>query len=71
MNHDSGQPNTRYEAHERPPAADPGRVAAHADTELFFMCPNIDEVYTYLRTNDVDKACLNLPEYRLLLKCKF
>ena len=30
--------NTAYEAEDRPPAPDPARVRAHADTALFFGC---------------------------------
>ncbi|MBL8237857.1 MAG: VOC family protein [Bryobacterales bacterium] len=40
--------NTAYESHERPPAPDPARHAAHADTILFFGCPDPDSLYTQL-----------------------
>jgi catechol 2,3-dioxygenase-like lactoylglutathione lyase family enzyme len=33
--------NTAYEKHERPIAPDPGRVAAHRDTALFFGCRDL------------------------------
>ena len=46
--------NTAYDEGERPPEADPGRVSGHADTELFFDCPNIDEVYAHLCAKGCD-----------------
>src|SRR5437868_5468665 len=46
--------NTAYDEGERPEAPDPGRVSGHADTELFFECPNVDDVYAHLRTNGCD-----------------
>jgi catechol 2,3-dioxygenase-like lactoylglutathione lyase family enzyme len=55
--------NTAYEEHERPPAADPARVAAHADTGLFFGCPDIDAAYAYLRTRGVRVAPPTLQSY--------
>jgi catechol 2,3-dioxygenase-like lactoylglutathione lyase family enzyme len=41
--------NTAYESDQRPPAPDPARRAGHADTTLYFYCPNVDETYEYLR----------------------
>lgn len=46
--------NTAYEDHERPPAPDPDRVAGHADTTLFFGCPDVDAAYSYLHGLGVD-----------------
>jgi glyoxylase I family protein len=46
--------NTAYESHERPPAPDPLRVAAHDDTALYFGCPDPDEAYTHLRAHGVN-----------------
>lgn len=40
--------NTAYESHERPPGADPVRSAAHADTEIYFRCDDVDAVYNHL-----------------------
>ena len=37
--------NTAYDEGQRPPAADPARVAAHGDTALFFGCPDVDATY--------------------------
>ncbi len=34
--------NTAYENHERPPVPDPDRVVGHADTALYFGCPDVD-----------------------------
>src|SRR6266550_2009093 len=45
--------NTAYEDHERPPAPDPARIAGHADTGLFFGCPDVDAAYRYLRAQGV------------------
>jgi len=42
--------NTAYESHVRPPAPDPRRVAAHDDTALYFVCPDVDAAYAYLRS---------------------
>jgi glyoxylase I family protein len=39
--------NTAYEEDERPPAPDPRRIASHADTALFFGCPDVDEAYRH------------------------
>jgi glyoxylase I family protein len=46
--------NTCYEDDERPPAPDPARVAGHADTGLYFGCPDVDEAYTRLRAKGLD-----------------
>ncbi|MFY9550328.1 MAG: VOC family protein [Thermoanaerobaculia bacterium] len=41
--------NTAYERDQRPPAPDPGRIAAHIDTALYFGCRDVDAAYAYLR----------------------
>ncbi|HVT17568.1 MAG TPA: VOC family protein [Thermoanaerobaculia bacterium] len=46
--------NTAYEDDERPPAPDPVRVAGHADTTLFFGCPDVDEACRQLRAKGLD-----------------
>ena len=46
--------NTAYEADQRPPFPDPARVAAHADTILFFGCEDLDSSYRYLREHGLD-----------------
>jgi uncharacterized glyoxalase superfamily protein PhnB len=46
--------NTAYERDQRPPAPDPGRVAAHNDTGLYFGCEDVDAAYRYLRSRGLD-----------------
>lgn len=46
--------NSAYEAHDRPQVPDPTRVAGHADTELFFGCPDLDAACVHLRANGLD-----------------
>ena len=41
--------NGRYEDEKRPKQPDARRCAGHADTELYFDCPNVDEAYAHLR----------------------
>jgi catechol 2,3-dioxygenase-like lactoylglutathione lyase family enzyme len=41
--------NTAYEADRRPSAPDQHRTAAHADTGLYFGCPDVDGAYNQLR----------------------
>ena len=45
--------NTAYEAEDRPPAPDPARIRAHADTALFFGCDDVDAVYAHLRARQI------------------
>jgi glyoxylase I family protein len=45
--------NTAYEEADRPPKPDAARVAAHADTGLFFSCRDVDAAYAYLREKGV------------------
>jgi glyoxylase I family protein len=46
--------NTAYEDDQRPAAPDPSRVAGHADTAIYFGCPDVDAVYTHLRARGVE-----------------
>ena len=46
--------NTAYEPEYRPPAPDPGRLAAHSDAALYFGCPDVDQAYRELRSMGVD-----------------
>ena len=46
--------NTAYERQSRPAGADPRRVAAHADTSVFFGCPDVEAAYHYLLSKGVD-----------------
>ena len=41
--------NAAYEDDQRPSSSDPARVAAHADTILYFGCDSVEEVYSHLR----------------------
>jgi glyoxylase I family protein len=41
--------NTAYEGDSRPRSRDAGRVAAHADTILYFGCPDVDGAYVQLK----------------------
>ncbi len=45
--------NTAYEAEDRPPAPDPARARAHADTALFFGCDDVDAAYAQLRARQI------------------
>lgn len=46
--------NTAYETGERPPAPDPNRTAAHADTGLYFGCPDVAGAYEQLSAKGLD-----------------
>jgi len=46
--------NTAYDEGERPGTPDPARVAAHADTILYFNCPDPDGAYQHLRSAGLD-----------------
>jgi len=45
--------NTAYEAGARPPAPDPTRFAAHADTTLYFGCEDTEMACAELRARGV------------------
>jgi glyoxylase I family protein len=45
--------NTAYEADQRPLGPDPARIAAHADTALFFVCDDVDAAYATLKARGV------------------
>jgi catechol 2,3-dioxygenase-like lactoylglutathione lyase family enzyme len=46
--------NTAYDEGERPAVPDPARVAGHADTCIFFGCPDVDAAYRHLRAQGVN-----------------
>ena len=46
--------NTAYESPDRPPTPDAARIEAHADTGLFFGCPDVDAAYRYLRERGLE-----------------
>lgn len=41
--------NTAYEAPHRPSAPDAARIAAHADTTIYFGCPDVEAAYARLK----------------------
>jgi catechol 2,3-dioxygenase-like lactoylglutathione lyase family enzyme len=45
--------NTAYEQDSRPAQPDPACLMAHADTGLFFNCPDVDGAYQHLITHGV------------------
>jgi glyoxylase I family protein len=45
--------NNAYENNIRPPAPDPVRIAAHADTILYFGCRDVDAAFAYLRSRGI------------------
>jgi catechol 2,3-dioxygenase-like lactoylglutathione lyase family enzyme len=47
--------NTAYDEGERPAFPAPERVASHADTALFFGCPDVDYAYEQVKSHGV--AC--------------
>jgi glyoxylase I family protein len=55
--------NTQYELHDRPPARDPARTAAHADTVIYFGAPEPDGVYQHLGSKGVDVAQPSMTGY--------
>lgn len=55
--------NTTYENHERPRAPDPARVGSHADTALYFGCPDVDAAYAHLRARGVGVEQPNVTSY--------
>jgi glyoxylase I family protein len=46
--------NTAYEEDQRPPSPDPARIAAHADTALYFGCADVDAAFSQLRASGLD-----------------
>jgi glyoxylase I family protein len=48
--------NTAYEGDAHPPAPDPHRVEAHADTCIYLGCPDVDAAYGHLRARGLDVA---------------
>ena len=45
--------NTAYDDDQRPVRPELARVAAHADTGLFFACPDPETAYTHLLSRGV------------------
>jgi glyoxylase I family protein len=46
--------NTAYDEGQRPPVADPARIAAHGDTCIYFGCEDLDGTYQHLRAHGLD-----------------
>ncbi len=46
--------NTAYEHSDRPAGPDASRAAAHADTTLYFRCPDVDAAYRHLKSHGID-----------------
>jgi glyoxylase I family protein len=46
--------NTAYESDQRPLVPDPNRIAAHADTGLYFGCPDVEGAYQQLGATGLD-----------------
>ena len=46
--------NTAYEPEARPAQPEPGRFSGHADTCLYFDCPDVDAAYRHLREKGLD-----------------
>jgi len=46
--------NTAYEAAHRPPAPDPARIAAHADTAIYFGCRDVEGAYESLSGRGIE-----------------
>jgi len=55
--------NTAYERDARPAGPDPARVAAHADTSVYFGCPDVEAAYAHLRDRGVDVQAPTLTSY--------
>ncbi|MGN6397063.1 MAG: VOC family protein [Mucilaginibacter sp.] len=46
--------NTAYEMENRPKKPDANRLAMHADTWLYFGCPDTDALYEHLKSHGVE-----------------
>jgi glyoxylase I family protein len=55
--------NAAYEEPERPSAPEYSRVAAHADTCLYFGCPDVDGAYRHLRSKGIDVQAPTIAHY--------
>jgi glyoxylase I family protein len=55
--------NTAYEQAERPAELDPLRRAAHADTTLYFQCPDVDAAFRHLQLHLIDVAPPSVADY--------
>ena len=46
--------NTAYEKEHRPLRPDPGRIAAHDDTCIYFGCRDVDAAYRFVTSRGID-----------------
>jgi glyoxylase I family protein len=46
--------NTAYDPDDQPAAPDPARWRGHADTCVYFGCPDVDQAYSFLRGQGLD-----------------
>jgi glyoxylase I family protein len=46
--------NTAYEKQDRPRVPDTARMASHADTTIYFGCPDTDALYAHLAEKGVE-----------------
>jgi glyoxylase I family protein len=46
--------NTAYELHDRPGNPEVSRTTAHADTILYFDCPDVDAAYRHLKSRGLN-----------------
>ncbi len=57
--------NTAYEDTTRPSSPDSARVAAHADTILYFACKSVDKVYAHLCAKGWETQAPMTTHYRM------
>lgn len=55
--------NTAYDEGARPAVHDAARSAAHADTTLFFGCPDVEGTYNQLRAKQLDVKAPKVTHY--------
>lgn len=56
--------NTAYEKDNRPPVPDATRMAAHADTCIYFGCPDIDKMYEHLKSKGLNTSKPTITPYQ-------
>jgi catechol 2,3-dioxygenase-like lactoylglutathione lyase family enzyme len=58
--------NTLHEAHARPAAPDPVRVAAHGDTTFYITCDSVTDIHAHLRARGIDVPPPKVAPYGML-----
>lgn len=61
--------NTAYESPHRPSSPEAARVRAHADTVLFFSCPDVDGAYEFLRARGLAVEAPTVAPYGMKQLC--